>query len=227
MLGRLGLDVEQGAVILGGDSTGQPIGLRLFRPVPTSVTFVGGWWAAQVLIFRCMALGAVVALSAPVPDTWQAPVPTATGAMATPGRWMALDNVAGGTGRRVFLIADDQPVTLPPDPTQPVLRLYDLGPEGPSSLPVLGAWQMQLTVLTRPTQASARALATADLVLAQRLAPADANVVGSVLGLDGETMLMLAHMHDDVIAGLGPGANQPAWLRPTSIERRLFGEPMR
>jgi hypothetical protein len=227
VLRRLTLDVDSAAVVLGGDSAGRPVRLRLFRPAPTTVTFVGGWWAAQVLVFRCLALGAIVAVCGPEDADWLGADSSPAGALAPPGHWIALDMTAGGAGNRVFPIAGEHPVGLPANPTRPVLLLYDVGPVGPSSRPVLGAWQTQLTVLARSTAASVHALAMADLVLAQRLSQAEAAVVGSALVLDQETASLLGVIDDEMVAVLGGGANQPAWFMPTAIERQLFGGPVR
>ena len=53
--------VDADGVVLGRDSTGRPVLLRWFDTVPRRLVFIGGWWAAQILVSRCLAVGAMVA----------------------------------------------------------------------------------------------------------------------------------------------------------------------
>ena len=61
-LARMVFPVDADGLVLGRDSSGRPVLLRMFDTVPRHVVFVGGWWAAQVLVCRCLAVGAMVAV---------------------------------------------------------------------------------------------------------------------------------------------------------------------
>jgi hypothetical protein len=219
-LGRLGSTLDSTGLCLGRDRGGNAVPLRFFGPGPNTVTFAGGWWAARVLLFRLLALGTTVAVRATDPS---AP----GGGLADLRHWTALDETAGGGGSRVWPMAGEHLVWLPAAATRPVLHLYDVGPAGPASRPVLDAWQTQLTVLGRLEPAGRHALTVSDLVLAQRLGPAEARLAQETLGLDPRTASMLEAMDDDMIAVLTGGTGQAVWLTPTAIERQLFGNPYR
>jgi hypothetical protein len=208
---RLAVPVEPAGLVLGRDAAGDLVRLRLFRPEPTRVTFVGGSWAAQLLVFRLLALGARVAVRA-----------------AAPQRWTALDEMAGGVGDRVFPVRDNQPLELPADDQRPVLHLYDIGTgEAVPPRPALGPWQTQLTVLAKLTLTVSRPVAEADLVLLQRPSEPETAVATASLGLSRDTVALMQAMRDDMIAVVGGRADRYVWLTATSIEQRLFGPPQR
>ncbi|MEV4757073.1 hypothetical protein AB0J86_18440 [Micromonospora sp. NPDC049559] len=209
-LERFAVPVGPAGLVLGRDSGGATVRLRLFRPEPTRVTFVGGFWAARIIALRCLALGARIVVRA-----------------GDPQRWTALDGAAGGVGDRVWPAPDEQGVLPGADDTRPLLHLYDLGPGDGGARAPLGPWQTQLTVLDRIGAAGAPPLAESDLVLLQRLGEPEAALAAAGLNLSPETTPLLQAMHDDMIAVLGGGADRYAWLAATSVERRLFGEPTR
>jgi hypothetical protein len=210
--GLAGLSVEAGhaALILGRDQTGSPVAMQLFRPQPTVVTFVGGWWAARVLLFRCLGMGVQVAVRA-------------AAGLATTAQWTELDAAAGGTGQRVWPMPGDALSWQPSEVTRLLLHLYDTGPSGPPVRPVLGGWQTQLTLLPQATPAGAWAIADSDIVLAQRMQWEEAVVLATALGLGEPTVALLTSLESDMIAVCARGMNTYAWLMPTSVERRLFG----
>jgi hypothetical protein len=210
-LGRLTLDLGRTGLLLGQDRAGQPVPLRLFGPEPTTVTFVGGWWAAQVLLLRSLAVGGLIAVRAA----------GGPGTLADQARWIALDRAAGGMGNRVWPISGEHLVWLPAEAAAPMLHVYDVGPAGPTTRPVLGPWQTQLTVLARLTGDGVPPLTTSDAVVLQRLtrdelAPAAAALPASAIPL--------LEAMDDVVDGT---TVLPVWLRPTAVERQLFGLPVR
>jgi hypothetical protein len=207
-----GLAVEAGpaGLVLGRDAAGDLVRVRLFRPEPTRVTFVGGGWAARLLVFRLLALGARVAVRA-----------------TEPYRWTALDETAGGVGDRVWPVQGDQVLDLPADDTSPVLHLYDVGTGAAPERTLLGPWHTQLTVLARLTSTVSRPVAESDLVLLQRLSEPEAALAAAVMGLGGETASLLQAMRDDMVAVAGGRADRYVWFTPTSVEQRLFGAPQR
>ncbi|GAA3734511.1 hypothetical protein GCM10022225_16120 [Plantactinospora mayteni] len=217
LLGRLAVDVDAIGVMLGRDGANQPVPLRLFRPEPLTVAFVGDWWTAQVLLFRCLGHGARVAVEAV-----DAVNPAAVGTIATMAHWLALDRAAGGAGDRVWRSAypgGDEPAAL----ARPLLRLRDVGVHGPERRPPTRAWETQLTVLPRLTPAGVPVLAGADVVLVQRLTQPEAALVGSALDLPREGWSTLCTMRNEMVAAFGGGSTRYVWLTPTRFERQLFG----
>lgn len=207
-----GLAVEAGpaGLVVGRDVAGDPVRLRLLRPEPTRVTFAGGLWAAQLLLFRLLALGARVAVRA-----------------ADPHRWTSLDQLAGGVGDRVWPVPADLPPDLPAGDTHPVVHLHDVGTgAAPDRIP-LGPWHTQFTVLAQLTPTVSRSAAESDLVLLQRLTPPEAGQAAASLGLSTETASLFQAMHDDMIAVVGGRADRYVWLSPTQTEQRIFGPPIR
>jgi hypothetical protein len=208
---RLGVAAGPAGLVLGRDAAGDPVRLRLFRPEPTRVAFIGGAWAAQLLVFRLLALGTRVAVRTPQPQ-----------------RWTALDETAGGVGDRVFAVRHDQPIDLPADDMHPVLHLYDIGAGAAvPPRPALGPWQAQLTVLAKLTLTVSRPVAEADLVLSQRPSEPEAALATASLGLSRDTAALMQAMRDDMVAVVGGRADRYVWLSATSIEQRLFGAPQR
>lgn len=210
---RLAVEAGPAGLVLGRDNAGEPVRLRLSRPEPTRVTFVGGFWAARLLVFRLLALGARVAVRA-----------------TEPYRWTALDETAGGVGDRVWPVPGEQVLELPADDMHPLVHLYDFGAgTGVTAVPrpVLGPWQTQLIVLAQLTSTMTRPLAESDLVLLQRLSEPEAALAAVSLGLSAETASLLQAMHDDMVAVVGGRADRYAWFAPTSVEQRLFGPAQR
>jgi hypothetical protein len=210
--GLAALSVEAGhaALALGRNQAGALVSMQLFRPQPTVVTFVGGWWAARVLLFRCLGLGVQVAVKA-------------AGGLAHTAQWTELDAAAGGTGQRVWPMPGDVLAWQPTEVTRLLLHLYDVGVAGPPARPVLGAWQTQLTVLPQMTQAGAVTVATSDVVLAQRMPWDEATALANALGHGQSTVTLLTSLENDMLAICARGMDTYAWLAPTSVERRLFG----
>jgi hypothetical protein len=209
-LGALSVEAGHAALVLGRDQTGAAVAMQLFRPQPTVVTFVGGWWAARVLLVRCLGLGVQVAVRA-------------AGGLASTAQWTELDAAAGGTGQRVWPMQGDVLAWQPTEVTRLLLHLYDTGLAGPPARPVLGGWQTQLTVLPQATAAGAWTITGADVVLAQRMEWDEAVVLAGALGHGEPTIALLTSLESDMIAVCARGMNTYAWLAPTSVERRLFG----
>lgn len=207
---RLTVEAGPAGLVLGVDAARRPVRLRLVRPTPTRVTYVGGGWAARLLVFRLLALGARVAVWA-----------------ADPRPWTALDATAVGTGTRIFAVSPAQPVDLPADDAHPVVHLHDPGPGGVPGRLRLGPWQTQLTVLGQVTSTVTAALAGSDLLLLQRISETEAVLAAASLGLSAETTARLRAMPDDVVSVVNQRVDLPVWPTPTSIERHLFGPPAR
>jgi hypothetical protein len=216
-LGVLSLTLGPSGVVLGRDSASAPVLVRLFGPEPISVAFVGGWWAAQILIYRCLAHGATV-----VVDAVDTATPGQNGTLAAQAQWLALDRVASGAGDRVRPAAGDPALSQPASGSQPLLHLHDLGHTA-GSRPSPQPWQTNLTVLSAVTPASQHIIASADVVLAQRLDPRDAALLGSALLLGPEFTARIAALGNDMVAAFRGQAVRYIWLTPTELERQLFG----
>ena len=112
--------------------------LRFFDAAPLRVVFVGGWWAAQVLVCRCLAVGAMVAVDAH--DN-----AASADAVADRSQWLSLGRLGGSSRGRVRPLSPDID-TWPTTAAQPVLRLRDVGPGGPLAVPGQ-PWHTELAVL--------------------------------------------------------------------------------
>lgn len=210
-LARMVFPVDADGLVLGRDSTGRPVLLRMFDVAPRRVVFVGGWWAAQVLLCRCLAVGAMVAVD--TPDSPEADV------VAERERWLALGRLATGSPGRVRPMpagVENWPATA----AQPVLRLRDRGQADPAPG---RPWHTELTVMPSVGPTAPQAIADADVVLVQRLARADADRVCAALQLGPEYAPLLGAMENEMVAAFGGGAVRYSWLTPTPLERQLFG----
>jgi hypothetical protein len=78
-------------------------------------------------------------------------------------------------------------------------------------------------VLAGMSPASYHAVAYADVVLAQRLAPADAATLGSALFLGPELTGRITAMDNEMVAAFRGQAVRYVWLTPTTWERQQFG----
>jgi len=214
-LDGLGVTVSPAGVVLGRDGGGVAVLARLFGPAPLSVTFIGGWWAGQVLVHRLLAHGAMVFVDAIDTDT-----PGRHGMLAGLNQWLALGQLAGG---RQVQTAGQGMVWA--SASQPVLTLHDHGntvPAAAQSEPP-GSWQTRLTVLTRVTPDHHELIAASDVVLTQRLDPREAAVVGAALVLPTEFTTNAGALQNEMVAACRARSVRYVWLTPTTVERRVFG----
>ncbi|HEX5594630.1 MAG TPA: hypothetical protein VFX61_01200 [Micromonosporaceae bacterium] len=194
-------------VVLGRDPDGYPSVVRLFRPEPTRVALVAGWWAARLLAFRAMAIGALVAVHSQAPQQWQ-----------------GLGDWAVGRPDRMALIPGAQPVAGPPGTAiQPVLWMVD----GAARPPAPGPWQTQVLVVHQLAAQLGRELAEADVCILQRLSEPEAAVATTWLRLDNNTRQLVQAMPEDVFAVLSSGTVRFTRSAPTSLEQRYLGQPRR
>jgi hypothetical protein len=209
-LSRLTLSSPGTGLILGMDVDRKTVPVRLFRTEPTRVTLVGGVWAAQLVVFRALALGARVAVM--------------TG---DPGSWQGFGERATGQSGRVAVIHGEQPMAFSAAPQQPVMVVHDLGLVGPGTAPELGPWQTQLTVLRRLDEPGVPSMQECHLVILQRLSLVEAALAASALRLSGQSTQLLQRMGDDMVALLGGGADRYVWLTQTGTEQQQIGTPRR
>jgi len=227
----LTVPLRQSGVLLGRDRAGVPVVAPLFGPRPVTVVFIGGWWAAQVLVHRCLGHGATVLV-----DAVDTNAPAQNHTMAGLAHWLALDRTVAappasgarsgpaspGIGR-VRPMAGEASLAWPATATQPLLRVHDVGPAGPGGRPLMHAWQTQLTALARLTAESLQLLGAADLVLVQRLEALEAGLVGSALLLGPDVVARITALDNETVVALRGPSVRYAWLTPTALERQAFG----
>jgi hypothetical protein len=204
-LAQLGVSSPGIGLILGADVDQNSVPVRFFRPEPTRITLVGGAWAARLVAFRALALGATILVM--------------TG---DPGVWHGLGEQATGQSGRLLVAEGERPVGgVNATPEQPVLVVYDLGVIGPSGNPVLSPWQTQLTVLRQLDERGVPAVQGSHLVVMQRLALHEAALMASALRLTSQSAQLLQMMEDEMLAVMGGGADRYVWTSPTGAELRL------
>jgi hypothetical protein len=215
----LTVPIGRSGVVLGRDQAGAPVQVGLFGPRPVSVAFVGGWWAAQILVHRCLAHGATVLVDAP--DVTAPAVPT----MAGRADWLALQrmSVMAGAAARVRPMSGDPALGWGATAGQPLLMVHDVGPAGPAHRPPAQPWQTQLTVLARLSPESLRVIAAVDLVLIQRLEAPEASLVAAALLLGPESVARLSTIDNETVVAVRRTEIRYAWLTPTALERQAFG----
>lgn len=211
LLGGLRLPASATGVLLGCDAGGEPVLVRLFGPAPGSATFVGGWWAAQVLVHRCLAIGAQI-----VVDAIDTDAPARHGALASLRQWLSLNDLVG---ERRVRPAGSGPMWS----GGPVLAVRDRGPAAADPAPRPGPGQTTLSVLSRVAPDSQETISRSDLVLAQRLDPREAALVGSALLLPSDFPARIGAVTAEMVAVCRPRAVDYVWLTPTTVERRAFG----
>lgn len=192
-------------VVLGRDGTGALATVSLFRPEPTTGVLVGGLPLAQLLAFRCLAVGAVVVVETSRPAAWQDFVHLSagqTGSISTVAR--ALDDVAGTVDRpRLLLVDAETPASA--EPHRPT------------------GWSTVVTAHDQLSQWSAPLLAGSDLALLQSLTSAEARTAASTLNLPDAARDMAGRPPGSVVV-----ASRAGWrtvqVETTDVERWLVGD---
>ncbi|WP_344313376.1 hypothetical protein [Fodinicola feengrottensis] len=209
-LDRLELPVDPSGVILGADVESRPVAIRLFREQSTRLTLIGGLWVTRLMLLRALGVGARIVIQTQRPGAWQGW-----------GKW------ATGFDDRVEVVQTAPMAVAPGSASAPVLVVNDSGPSPAPLASGLGPWQTRLTVLPELSAFGFGAVADSDLVLMQRLSPAESSAAGAVLRLTSQTAGLMQAMHDDMLALLGGGADRYLWVNATPIEREAFGPPRR
>ena len=213
-LDQLQLTSVSFGLLLGRDQTGGPVTVRMFRPAPLHVVLVCGAWAAKLVTYRALRFGARLVVVTP-----------------DPAGWIDLGRRATGRTDRVAVVDDLRaPVSREASADAPVLRLTGLGAAAEQDLPVtaLPQWNTRLSVLPQvtPEQVTpyrAAQLASADLLLTQRLSTPEATTLAAALQLTERTSYILQVLHDDMLAVLTKAGIRYAWLHPTSTEQSTLG----
>jgi hypothetical protein len=194
-------------LLIGADRDRTPVVVRLFRRKPTNIVLVGGVWAARLLTFRALAVGAQVYAITGQPSAWD-----------------GLGAHAVGQRDRVQMAPAE--FDLPPGSAyRPLLVVRDTAPGGAAA--ALAAWQTRVTVVHHLDHNAMSVLGSADLVLLQRLQPGEAQIAAHVLGLNATTMRLMQQLEPEMLAVLGDGSHRYVWLHRTAIENYLLGAPQR
>jgi type VII secretion protein EccE len=210
-IGAPELPLSPAGLMIGRNQSGGPVLIRLFRPEPTRALLVGGLPGAQLLVFRAMAIGARVLIRTTRPHAWE---PFVRG--------------AANPGEAITILPAGRPFDAPAGSVrQPTLTVLDTGsaPGGPEPARDAG-WQTTLVVRDEFGASDLPHATEADVVVLQRLTPAEATLLGGTLGL-GETSSYFPRMRTDMVAVINRRAVRWAVFSQTPIEQSLIGEPVR
>jgi hypothetical protein len=208
------IPVTSAGLVLGRDQQRSLVVVRLFRPQPTMVALVGGWWAARLVAARALAVGARVVVRT-----------------VSPGQWQGFGEAMTGRSDRVDVFSGEGAAPPAADVAQPVLEIVDVGPAGPQTRPELGAWQSRLTLLPELTDAGVRPVEEADLAIVQRLTEPEARTAIRAMRLAPEAAGHLQMLADDMLAIVGGSTDRQAdrylWVVQTPTEQAHLGPPRR
>ncbi|GAA0281512.1 hypothetical protein GCM10009539_81710 [Cryptosporangium japonicum] len=197
-------------LVLGYDADNTVATARLFQPEPTRMVLVGGLWAARILVFRTLALGATVTVLTARPDAWNGF-----------GRW------AAGSDDRVRVAPLDTPFHATSSSLAPALVVQDGNALGGTVRGTLGPWQAQLSVVPQLTAYAFPAIREAGLVAVQRLTMDEVTAATPLLRLNRESAALVSALQDDMLALFDDGGSRYVWTQLTRIEREQFGSPHR
>ena len=207
-LAQVTLPSVPAGVVVGRDRRRTPTVLRLFQPEPVQAVLVGRWWAARMLVFRALGVGARVVVRTAWPEQWQ-----------------GLGEEATNRTDRLAVIPVGSVAAVPARMDEPALHVVDLGTEAGPQRANLGPWQAQLTVLPGLVPAGLPVLAGAQVSVFQRVSAPEAGLAADALGLSAEVAGHLTLTPDDGLILYGDGTVRYATVGPTDIERQLLGPP--
>ena len=209
-LRRLAATAGPAGVVIGRQHSGALSPVRLLRPQPTRAVIVGGYWAARLVVFRCLGIGALVEVTT-----------------ASPARWAGLAESAGAAARfRVVPAGQYVEPWVTPSATLPLIQVNDAGGRG-AEKPTLGPWHTSMTILPAVTAHTAPVLSDADVVLLQRLSAPEADVAVTALRLPTDALTKLTQIHDDMMVTIVVGEPRYIFIVTTPMENDLFGPPRR
>lgn len=208
VLARVTVPTLPAGVVIGRDQRRAPAVLRLFRAQPTQSVLVGRWWAARLLVFRALGVGARVVVRTAWPEQWQ-----------------GLGEEATGRADRLAIIPVGSVAAVPARMDEPALHVVDLGNDAGPQRAHLGPWQAQLTLLPGLVPAGIAVLAEAGVSVFQRLSAAEAGLAASALGLSAEVAGHLTVTPDDAFILRAGTDVRYATVALTSVENALLGAP--
>jgi type VII secretion protein EccE len=199
------LELPPAGLVAGRNRHGQPVTVRLPRAEPTRAVLVGGGRAAATVVLRALALGVHVVVQTSRPESWD----------------HLLRGVAGPADA-VALVPPGAPFRpQPAGPAAAQLVVLDVGPVVGEPVPA-APWRTVLLVRDEVSTVDLPALGRADLVLLQPLRPAEAELVGGVLGL-GAGHAWLTRIRDDMVGLVSRRTVKWAQLAATPVEQQVIG----
>lgn len=207
-LAQLGVSLPGAGLILGLDRDQRPVSVRAFRPEPTRAALVGGTWAAQLVVFRALAVGAATVVMT-----------------AQPGAWHGFGERATGQADRVVVVPGERQLAMFGTDLQPAMIVYDLG-ASPAVMPSLGPWQTQLTVLRKLDESSAAFVRDCHWLIVRRLDAGEAALAASALLLPDGTGRALRSMPDREMALIGDSTERFVSIDPTALEQQHIATPV-
>jgi type VII secretion protein EccE len=198
-----------GGLMVGRDRHQAPVVVRVFRPEPTRLAFVGSLPAAQTLVLRLIAVGA------------QAIVQT-----ARPAEWSRFVQHTGvGPGQLAFVSPGD-PIGPPGRAGRPELVVVDVGPVSWQQVDRGGNGRAVLIVRHEVTPGDRDLLVGCDVAVMQTLTEAEAAVAAPGVGA-AETEGWLSRISAPMVTVVNRGVVRWATLNPTHLEQRTLGDPRR
>ena len=207
-VGSLELAAGGAGVLLGTDQQGALRALSLFRPEPTQALAVCGLALAQLLAFRCLAVGATVVVET-----------------ARPAAWQSFASLGAGTTGWISLVQHAD-AARPGSAVAPQLTVLDHQSSAATESRRAGTWGTVLTVHDQVSHWNAELLAAADVVLLQELSVAESRQVGKVLTVPAGQPALSA-LPPDVVTVASRAGMLSVQVRATSVEQWLIGPVLR
>jgi hypothetical protein len=202
---------DRGGTLAGSGPRGEPFAAAVVRPEPMRIVCLGGLYLPRQLGLRALATGARLVVATARPDSWQ--VLARAAGSDSPGRPAPLVQI-----RRLT------PVELPrPSEDGPLLVIHDGGSAPQELFPARAPWQTTLYVLPYLHPQAAPTAGSADLTLAQRLSPPQAQLAARVWRLPPPMARDLTALGDSEILAFGPGFRHRLKLVTTDKERKILG----
>jgi hypothetical protein len=192
-------------LLIGGDEGGRPVTVAFFRPEPTVVVVVGRLGLAQLIGFRALALGGVLAV-----------------ASVRPSAWSALARMSGTPGAVEITWPDRRPERYGSS-LHPYLLVFDsVSAAAVGEPPAVQGWSTLVTVRERLTSRDTNLLRRADLILTHALSLEESALLCSAANTPDYTQALTA-LPVETVATISHTGVRAARLAPTAIERQLIG----
>jgi hypothetical protein len=204
-LGDTTLTLPPAGLVLGSGQAGALV-VRLFRSDPVRICVVSGGQLAQLIAYRALAVGAHVTVVTDAVAAWGRLV----SAVPRGPAWLTVLP----TGARVTAAGSLSRPSLVIDAT----RDHQALPRWEQ-----GAWQTFVSVQSDLEPADESRLRSSDLLVAQRLEPAAADVARRGFGLAKDRAGWLTQMPNGVLAVAAAGQLAFGQLALSTMEQRLFG----
>ena len=204
-LGDTTLTLPPAGLVLGSGQAGALV-VRLFRSDPVRICVVSGGQLAQLIAYRALAVGAHVTVVTDAVAAWGRLV----SAVPRGPAWLTVLP----TGARVTAAGSLSRPSLVIDAT----RDHQALPRWEQ-----GAWQTFVSVQSDLEPADEPRLRSSDLLVAQRLEPAAADVARRGFGLAKDRAGWLTQMPNGVLAVAAAGQLAFGQLALSTMEQRLFG----